>query len=49
MRLYISIEKTFQGAWKLSAMIKDQLIQRQYHGYTKEEALKLFKQFIKEN
>ena len=40
----ISSEKTFQGAWRFSTIIKGHLFSMQYMGYTKREALRLFKQ-----
>ena len=39
----MTIEKTFQGAWKVSAIINGYLITRQYFGYTKKQAIVLFK------
>lgn len=40
----MTIEKTFQGAWKISAIINGYLVTRQYMGYTKKEAIRLFKE-----
>jgi len=40
----IEIEKTFQGAWRISAMIDGYLVSRQYMGYTKKEAIAAFKE-----
>lgn len=40
----IEIERTFQGAWRISAMVNGYLVTRQYMGYTKKEALSLFQQ-----
>ena len=37
------VEKTFQGAWSISAIINGYLVTRQYMGYTKREAMRLFK------
>lgn len=38
------IEKTFQGAWKISALVEGHLITRQYFYYTKKEAIKAFRE-----
>jgi len=43
----ISTEKTFQGAWRLSAIVNGYLVSHQYMGYTKKEAISNFKQLIK--
>lgn len=40
----ISIEKTFQGAWKCTAIINGRLFTRYYMGYTKRESLRLFRE-----
>ena len=42
-RADLSIERTFQGAWRISA-ISDAgyLVTEQYFGYTKREAIALF-------
>ena len=40
----IEIERTFQGAWRISAMIDGYLVSKQYMGYTKKEAVALFQQ-----
>jgi hypothetical protein len=39
----MTIEKTFQGAWRVSAMVDGYLVTRQYIGYTKREAIAAFK------
>ncbi len=44
----MSIEKTFQGAYKISANINGYLVTRQYMGYTKREAIQAFKEFTKQ-
>jgi hypothetical protein len=45
MSIYsLEIERTFQGAWRISAMIDGYLVTRQYMGYTKKEAVSLFQQ-----
>lgn len=45
----ISIEQTFQGAWRISAIVKGYLVSKQYMGYTKNEAIALFQQQFPEN
>lgn len=45
----ISIEQTFQGAWRISAIVKGYLVSKQYMGYTKKEAVALFQQQFPEN
>ena len=39
----MTIERTFQGARRISAMHEDHLFTRQYFGYTKREAIAEFK------
>lgn len=39
----MTIEKTFQGAWRISAIIGNQLVSKQYFGTSKREAIKQFK------
>lgn len=39
----MSIRKTFQGAFEISDIIDGRLISRQYLGYTKKQAINLFK------
>lgn len=43
----MSIEKTFQGAWRISAIVAGRFISRQYFFYTKREAIAEFKQELK--
>jgi hypothetical protein len=38
-----TIERTFQGAWRISALVDGYLVSRQYMGYTKKEAIAAFK------
>lgn len=38
----LQIEKTFQGAWRISAMVNGYLVSKQYFGYTKKEAISQF-------
>jgi len=40
----LSVEKTFQGAWRVSAIISGYLVQEQFFGYTKKEAVARFKE-----
>lgn len=40
----MTIEKTIQGAWKVSAIVNGYLVTKQYFGYTKKEAIALFKE-----
>lgn len=45
MSIYsLEIERTFQGAWRISAIVDGYLVSKQYIGYTKKEAVSLFKQ-----
>jgi hypothetical protein len=39
----MTIERTFQGAYKISAIVNGYLVTRQYMGYTKREAIQRFK------
>jgi hypothetical protein len=39
----ISYRRTFQGAWALSAIVGGYREERQYMGYTKREASRLFR------
>lgn len=40
----MTIERTFQGAWRVSAMIDGYLVSRQYFGHTKREAAAAFRE-----
>ena len=40
----VSVEKTMQGAWRVSAIVGGFLVSTQYMGYTKKEAVAMFKQ-----
>lgn len=40
----MTIEKTFQGAWRVSNMVNGYLVTRQFFGYTKKEAVAAFKE-----
>lgn len=44
----MTIERTFQGAYKISAIINGYLVTKQYMGYTKREAIQAFKESIKQ-
>jgi len=43
----INYEKTFQGAWVLSASVGGYYERRQFMGYTKKEATRLFREYVK--
>ena len=43
----MTIERTFQGAWRISAMHGDRLVAQQYFGYTKREAIAEFRAYLK--
>ena len=46
--MVIQYRKTFQGAWELYASDKDgYLVTRQYFGYTKREAVRMFRAEMK--
>lgn len=38
----MTVEKTFQGAWRVSALVRGYLMSRQYFGLTKREAVTAF-------
>lgn len=40
----VSVEKTIQGAWRVSAIVGGYLVSMQYMGYTKREAVARFKE-----
>lgn len=45
----MTIERTFQGAWKISELDDDgYLVTRQYMDYTKSEAKRMFREEMKE-
>jgi hypothetical protein len=48
MSAAINYRRTFQGAWTCSATVNGYLVERQFMGYTKQEAAQLFRQVIKE-
>jgi hypothetical protein len=39
----MTIEKTIQGAWRITDIIGGQLVSRVYFGYGKREAMRQFK------
>ena len=39
----MTVEKTYQGAWRIYAIVGDYLESRQYFDYTKKEAIAMFK------
>lgn len=43
----MSIERTIQGYWRISAMVNNHRVQRLFAGYTKREAIAEFKRTIK--
>jgi hypothetical protein len=45
--MQVSTEKTFQGAWRVSAIVGGYWVSRQYMGYTKREAVAMFKEQLK--
>jgi hypothetical protein len=40
----MTIEKTIQGAWRLSAIVDNHIVTRVYFGYTKRQALNAFRE-----
>ena len=48
-RFTMIIRKTFQGAWVVSDIVDNQLVSRQYMGYTKREAIQAFKREVLKN
>lgn len=47
MKVSISIEQTFQG-FRLSTIMFDRLVHKHYIGYTKREAIREFKEYLRE-
>lgn len=43
----MNIEKTFQGAWRLSTIKNGRLVSMQYFDYTRKEAIREFRQYLK--
>ena len=42
------VEKGSQGQWLITALINGYLVTRQFFGYSRKEAIKLFLQEVKE-
>ena len=42
----MTIERTLQGAWRISALINGYLVTRQFMGYTRREAIQAFKEGV---
>lgn len=40
----MTVERTIQGAWRVCAMVGGHLITRVYMGFTKRQAIQLFKE-----
>jgi hypothetical protein len=40
----MTIERTYQGAWRISGIVDGYLVTRQFFGYTKKEAIAAFKE-----
>lgn len=43
----MTIEKTAQGAWRISAMVRGFRVTHIYYGFTKREAMALFNEETK--
>ena len=43
----MTIERTFQGAYRISAIVNGYLVSKQYMGYTRKESVQAFKEFLK--
>jgi hypothetical protein len=43
----MTVEKNHAGAWVISDMVGGYLETQQYYGYTKREAIRLFKAAVK--
>jgi hypothetical protein len=43
----MTVDKNNEGAWRVSDIIGGYLVTRRYYGYTKREAIKLFKEETK--
>lgn len=46
-KIPVSCERTFQGAWRLSAIVGGRLVQVQYFDYTRAEAHTIFRRYLK--
>ena len=40
----MTIDKNAEGAWRITDIVDGYLVTRRYYGYTKREAIKLFKE-----
>ena len=40
----MTIDKNAEGAWRVSDIVNGYLVTKRYYGYTKREAIKLFKE-----
>ncbi len=45
--MLVCAEKTFQGAWRISAIVDGYRIEKQYFWFTKKEALNAFRNDLK--
>jgi hypothetical protein len=44
----IDAERTWDGGWSLALLGASHRVHRTYYGYTKREAMKMFRQYVKE-
>jgi hypothetical protein len=42
----MTVEKTFQGMYRISTIYKSCLVTQLYMGYSKRESIQLFKQYL---
>lgn len=42
----MTVERTFQGAWRISAVVNGYLVTRQFMGYTRREAIQAFNEGV---
>ena len=43
----MTIERNYEGAWVISDIIGGYRVARSYYGYTKREAIRLFREYTK--
>lgn len=43
----MTVQRLLNGAWSISAIINGHLFTRTYYGYTKREAVEMFKGFLR--
>ena len=43
----MTVDKNSEGAWRVSDIINGYLVTKRYYGYTKKEAIKMFKEEYK--